>query len=281
MPIGKPSSSHLYWPSLPNTLMGPMVPQSTDAVKNVFGPGHRKRMGGLSVQTPLISIYTVLVHTYRESRYVSVVMIRKKQRKKEERFYLEFNNAGANKSGYKGGNHLCGKGDARWNLENHVSHDIVRVWTEEHVFYLDVVRELEVVGERQRVGTSNVSRAKILVRRVFCAGAAEKRMLPVGLEKVHGQSVAFDNHAADELGEHVERDLDARHGGDDADGDDKHEAQPDTVQDDGGRSVRRPEGDAEDAKDDRDDESKEVVPLGDYTGRQYKREREGGEEEKE
>ena len=63
--------------------MGPMVPQSTDAVKNVFGPGHRKRMGGLSVQTPLISIYnTVLVYTHRESRYVSVVMIRKKERKR-------------------------------------------------------------------------------------------------------------------------------------------------------------------------------------------------------
>lgn len=56
-PDGKPKSSHLYWPLMPKTLTGPMVPQRTDAVKKVLAPGQVKCMGDLGEQTSSIFIY--------------------------------------------------------------------------------------------------------------------------------------------------------------------------------------------------------------------------------
>lgn len=108
---------------------------------------------------------------------------------------------------------------------------------------LDVVGELEVVAEVESVGAGDVA---------------------VRLEEAHGEGVAFDKGAADELGQHVERDLDARHGVDDARGHHEDEAQGDAVEDDAGAGVRGPVGDGGAAEGHADDEDDHVPPLGDF-----------------
>jgi len=57
IPRGNPRSSIPYWPSCPKTLIGPIVPQSTAAVKNVLGPGQVNLIGASGVQTSLMLIY--------------------------------------------------------------------------------------------------------------------------------------------------------------------------------------------------------------------------------
>ena len=107
---------------------------------------------------------------------------------------------------------------------------------------LDVVRELEVVGEVQGVGARHV---------------------PVRLEVAHGECVALDPRAADELRQHVEGDFDARHGEDDAHGNDKHETEGHAVEDDAHGRVGRVRADADAAEDDGEREADHVPPLGD------------------
>ena len=70
MPRGKPMSSQAYCPSLPKTLMGPMVPQRIEAVKKVLGPGQKNRIEALAVQTSLMSIWNFMtpVQTIVEMR---------------------------------------------------------------------------------------------------------------------------------------------------------------------------------------------------------------------
>lgn len=107
---------------------------------------------------------------------------------------------------------------------------------------LDVVGELEVVAEVEGVGAGDVA---------------------VRLEEAHGEGVAFHKGAADELGQHVERHFDARHGVDDARGHHEDEAEGDAVEDDAGAGVSWPVGDGGAAEGHADDEDNHVPPLGD------------------
>src|SRR3569833_2566201 len=57
MPSGKPRSRSEYMPPSPKALRGPMVPQSTEAVKNELTCGHVNLLGALLVLTSGIGIW--------------------------------------------------------------------------------------------------------------------------------------------------------------------------------------------------------------------------------
>src|SRR3569833_2325655 len=57
MPSGKPRSRSEYMPPSPKALRGPMVPQSTEAVKNELTCGHVNLLGALLVHTSGIDIW--------------------------------------------------------------------------------------------------------------------------------------------------------------------------------------------------------------------------------
>ena len=88
---------------------------------------------------------------------------------------------------------------------------------------LDVVCEFHVVGETDSVSARHIS---------------------VTLEVVHSECVSSDPGAADEFGEDVECHFDSRHGCNEADWDDEHEAECDTVEDDSDGGVSLPASDA-------------------------------------
>lgn len=105
---------------------------------------------------------------------------------------------------------------------------------------LEVVCHLQVVGERKCVCTSDVS---------------------VRLEEVHGKRIALNNHTTNELSKDVQSNFNTGHSADNADGDDKDEAEENTVQNDSGGSVGRPSGDTNNTEDDGDKQTAEIPVL--------------------
>lgn len=105
---------------------------------------------------------------------------------------------------------------------------------------LNVVGKLEIVGEAERVGAGDVA---------------------VRLEEAHGQGVAFDKRATDELGQDVEGDLNTSHGVDNADGDDEDEAERNAVEDNADGGVRRPLRNGNTTENNGNDQADEIPPL--------------------
>lgn len=105
---------------------------------------------------------------------------------------------------------------------------------------LDVVGELKVVGEPDGVSAGDITE---------------------GLEVVHGEGVSFDERTTNELGEDIQSDFDTGHSLDDTDGNDKDEAEGQTIEDDPRRGVGLPAHDTSDTKTNGDDEAGHVPPL--------------------
>lgn len=105
---------------------------------------------------------------------------------------------------------------------------------------LDIVGELEIVTEPHGV----------------CAGDVAK-----GLEVVHGQRIAIDKRATNELSQHVEGDLNACHGLDDTHGNDKDDAECQAIKHNAGRRVCIPPGNASNAQGNSKHKADQVPPL--------------------
>jgi hypothetical protein len=110
--------------------------------------------------------------------------------------HLVVENGGANEGRHKGGDHLTVEGDPRWDV--------------------DVMRELEILGEVEGVRGRDVS---------------------VGLEVVHRGGVTGEPETSEQLGDDVQGNLDVRDGHDNTAGDTEDEGKEDTIQDDGRSGV--------------------------------------------
>ena len=136
--------------------------------------------------------------------------------------HLVVENGSTDEGRYEGGDHLTVEGDPGWDV--------------------DVMRELEILGEVKGVGGRDVS---------------------VGLEVVHCGCVAWEPETSEHLGDDVQSNLDVRNGHDDAAGDTKYEGKEDTVQDDGRSGVSGVNIDSDNTQNDGDYEDGEVNVLGD------------------
>lgn len=137
--------------------------------------------------------------------------------------HLEIEDANADDRADESGNHLSSKGLTRRNL--------------------DVVCELQVVGEPDGVSASDISKR---------------------LEVVHGQGVTVNPRASNELGQDVERYLDTRHGFNDANWNDEHDAERQAVKHNARRGVRIPASNASDTEGNGTDQTQHVPPLGHF-----------------
>lgn len=109
---------------------------------------------------------------------------------------------------------------------------------------LDVVSKLKIVGEHDSVSAGDV---------------AER------LEVVHGQGIAFNEGTSNELGKDCQSHLNASHGLDDADGNDKHKAKCKTVENDTRRSVSVPASNTRNTKCNSANKANHVPPLRNFT----------------
>ena len=130
-------------------------------------------------------------------------------------------NGGADEGRHEGGDHLTIEGDPGWDV--------------------DIVRELEILGEVEGVGGRDIS---------------------VRLEVVHRGGVTGEPETSEQLGDDVQGDFNVRDGHYNPAGDTEDEGKEDAVQDDGRSGVGGISTDTGSTQSDRDNEDGEVDVLG-------------------
>ena len=99
-------------------------------------------------------------------------------------------------------------------------------------------------------------------------------IIPETLEVVHGQGVALNPGTTNELGQHIEGDLDTGHGFGDTNRNDEDDAENEAVEDDAGGCVGLPAGDTGDTEAYGDGEEDKVPPFRNYRLKETVRSRE-------
>ena len=93
-------------------------------------------------------------------------------------------------------------------------------------------------------------------------GKTQGKNSPERLEKVHGQGVTLNPGTTDELSQHVQGDLNTRHGLDDTNGDDEDDGKEEAVGNDTGSGVCGPGSNTSKAKGHGNDETAKVPEFG-------------------